>query len=119
MGEEMSDELNTNNNRRYLIEGTKGRGEGDFHDSNVKIQPRWTHDEIEHRIGPQRGGHGGSDPDIIQMFLNCVRTGEEPRATAVDGLWSVAIGVAAEKARAENRVVEIAELMDTGSDLVR
>lgn len=106
-------------NRRYLIEGTAGHGEGDFHGSYVKMRPRWTNDEIEHRIGPQSGGHGGSDPGIIQMFLDCVRTGEQPRATAVDGLWSVAVGVAAEKARAENRVVEISELMDINSDLVR
>jgi predicted dehydrogenase len=106
-------------NRRYLIEGTKARGEGDFHGSYVKLQPRWTNDEIEHRIGPQTGGHGGADPGIIHMFLECVRTGAEPRATAVDGLWSVAVGVAAEKARAENRVVEISELMDLNSDLVR
>ncbi|MCK5804584.1 MAG: Gfo/Idh/MocA family oxidoreductase [Lentisphaeria bacterium] len=106
-------------NRHYLLEGTNGRGEGDFHSSMVTCRPRWSTDEIIHKIGPRAGGHGGSDPDIIQSFLDCIRTGKKPRASAIDGIWSVAIGVAAEKARAENRVVEISDLMDVDSDLLK
>ncbi|MBN2448772.1 MAG: Gfo/Idh/MocA family oxidoreductase [Lentisphaeria bacterium] len=106
-------------NRRYLVEGTHGRADADLHQSSILCMPRWSNDRIEHRIGPVQGGHGGSDPDIIRQFLASIRGGEQPRATAVDGLWSVAVGVAAERARQENRVVALTELFDTGSELAR
>jgi predicted dehydrogenase len=106
-------------NRHYLLEGTAAHVEGDLHDATVNWQTRWSNERYECKIGPQKGGHGGSDPNIIQAFLAAIRTGEKPRATAVDGLWSVAVGVAAEKSRAEKRVIELADLFDTRSDLLR
>jgi len=106
-------------NRRYLIEGTAAHGEGDLHGASVQWQPRWSTDRLECRIGPRKGGHGGSDPSIIQAFLDSIRTGRQPRATAIDGLWSVAVGVAAELSRAEKRVVELSELFDPACDLLR
>lgn len=106
-------------NRHYLIEGTASHGEGDLHDSCVHWQTRWSNERFECRIGPQKGGHGGSDPSIIQAFLDSIRTGSKPRATAIDGLWSVAVGVAAEKSRAEKRVVELSDLFDPRCDLLR
>jgi predicted dehydrogenase len=106
-------------NRHYLLEGTAAHAEGDLHKANVEWKTRWSNESHEVKIGPQKGGHGGSDPNIIQAFLDAIRTGKQPRATAVDGLWSVAVGVAAEKSRAEKRVIELSDLFDPNCDLLR
>ena len=106
-------------NRHYLLEGTAAHAEGDLNESTVHWLTRWSNERHECKIGPQKGGHGGSDPSIIQAFLDAIRTGKEPRAGAVDGLWSVAVGVAAEKSRAEKRTVELSELFDPDCDLLR
>jgi len=106
-------------NRRYLVEGTKGHGEADFQANSIRCLPRWSEDRIDYNLKPPQGGHGGSDPDIIQTFLDCIATGTRPRASAVDGTWSVAVAVAAEKARAENRVVELSEFFDPDCELLR
>ena len=106
-------------NRHYLIEGVKGHGEADLHGLWVSLHPRWTKDVIRHDVQPQSGGHGGSDPGMIQTFLDSVRKGRRPTASGVDGTWSVACGVAAEIARTENRVVEISELLDAESKLLK
>jgi predicted dehydrogenase len=105
-------------NRHYLIEGTGGHGEADLHGQYVTVQPRWSGDVIRHQIAQERGGHGGADPGMIQTFFDCIRKGKRPTASGVDGTWSVALGVAAEVARAEKRVVELSELLDPKSDLL-
>ena len=105
-------------NRRYLVDGTRGHFEADMHANQVTVRPRWSNDVVEHRIDPGGGSHGGADPVMIRHFLDCVRTGERPTANAVDGTWSVAVGVAAELSRAERRVVEIGELLDPTSELL-
>jgi len=106
------------NNRRYIIDGTRGHGEVDMHANSVQFTERWTNHVTQHQLDPGGGSHGGADPVMIRQFLECIRTGKRPTANAVDGTWSVAVAVAAELSRAERRVVEISELLDPKSDLL-
>jgi predicted dehydrogenase len=106
-------------NRHYLLEGTAAHAEGDFEKAAVEWQERWGDKRHQCEASTDTGGHGGADANIIRAFLNEIRTGERPRASPIDGLWSVAVGVAAERSRAEKRVIELADLFDTNSDLLR
>ena len=106
-------------NRRYLLEGSRGHGEADLDQNLVRVMPRWSRDVVEHRLCRDTGGHGGADPTMIRDFLDCLQTGNHPRADAVDGIWSVAVGVAAELSRSEKRVVEIRELLDPELDVLK
>lgn len=106
-------------NRRYFIDGTGGHVEADLRGHRVEFWPRWSKDQVSHKVAPEEGGHGGADPIMIQDFLDCIRSRKRPLADAADGVWSVAVAVAAEKSREENRVVEIADLMDVDSPLLQ
>lgn len=103
--------------RVYVVDGTEAHAETD-RGNTVRFYPRWSRDEVVHNLREPEGGHGGADPVMIREFLDCVRTGRRPTASGIDGTWSVAVGVAAEKARAERRVVEISAVLDTGSELL-
>lgn len=106
-------------NRRYLVEGTRGHGEADLHHHRIEVFPRWTSDRIEHAITPETGGHGGADPKMCAEFARCILQNQRPSASGIDGAWSVAIGEACELARAEKRTVEISEVLDVQSDLLK
>lgn len=106
-------------NRRYVIEGTLGHGEGDVHGNRVEILPRWTDDRVVHHLQRAGGGHGGTDPLMVAEFVECLQKGRRPTASGIDGAWSVAIGEACEIARAEARVVKISEVLDTRSSLLK
>ncbi|MBT3378826.1 MAG: Gfo/Idh/MocA family oxidoreductase [Lentisphaerae bacterium] len=106
-------------NRQYFLEGTKGHGEGDLHANQITFEPRWSKEKIDYQLDPGTGSHGGADPVMQQNFLDCIAAGDRPTANAIDGTWSVAVAVAAELSRAERRMVEISELMDPGSDLLK
>jgi len=106
-------------NRHYQVEGTRGHAEADLHGRWVEVRPRWTDERVEHRIEAESGGHGGTDPKMCAEFLRCILEKERPSASGVDGAWSVAVGEACELSRAEKRVVEIAEVLDVESELLR
>ena len=106
-------------NRIYAIDGTAGHCDADLRSRSIRFYPRWTNDCSTYEMGEQRGGHGGSDPVMLRNFLDCIHRRARPIANAVDGAWSVAIGRAAEISREQVRVVEISELMDTESKLLR
>jgi predicted dehydrogenase len=68
------------------------------------------HDHIS--IPPQMGGHGGADDTVMRKLLHALRT-NDPSAvltTTAESLATHKIAFAAEKARREKRVVEVAEL---------
>jgi predicted dehydrogenase len=98
--------------RRYFVVGDRGQAEADLADSRIVYRPRWSPEECEIRIRRGQGGHGGADANLMTDFLDCIDQGKAPRANVADGTWSVAVGEAAEKSRAEKRVVEISELLD-------
>jgi myo-inositol 2-dehydrogenase/D-chiro-inositol 1-dehydrogenase len=59
---------------------------------------------------PYLGFHGGSSYIEHVRFIDCVRAGRAPEVTVEDGLWSVAMGVAAHRSIAEGRPIELTEL---------
>jgi predicted dehydrogenase len=44
-------------------------------------------------------------------MLESIRSGRPPAVTLTDGLWSVAVGVAAHRSIDEGRPVEVAEVL--------
>lgn len=106
-------------NRRYMLEGTLGHADADLHGNTIECRPRWSGDVATHKLARPKGGHGGADTVMCAEFLDCVQKGRQPRATGADGAWSVAVGQAAELARAERRVVPIAEVLDVKSPLLK
>ncbi len=106
-------------NRRYLLDGTLGFAEGDLKGNRMEIRPRWSSERIVTEVTRGAGTHGGIDPIMCREFIRCIREGERPTAGGIDGAWSVAIGEAAELSRAEKRNVEIAEVLDVRSPLLR
>jgi predicted dehydrogenase len=110
--------ITARDNREYVVVGDKGHMEADLGARTIDIYPRWTRNKVTHTIQEVSGGHGGSDPGLLATFLRCIRTGERPLAGPVDGIWSMAVGVAAEMSREQNRVVQLSELLDPKSDLL-
>lgn len=62
------------------------------------------------RIRSEGGHHGASYIEHLE-FIEAIRTGRPAAVTLEDGLRSVAMGVAAQMAIAETRVVELAEVL--------
>lgn len=106
--------------RRYFIDGTGGHAEADIHGGhNIRFYPRWSGDVVTYDVKPESGGHDGADPKMLGDFVSCILDGRRPLVNAVAGTWSVAMAVAAEISREEKRVVELSELMDTKSDMLK
>jgi len=104
--------------RRYLIEGTEGHGESGF-ERAVNFFPRWNGEKITHNLPEETGGHGGADPIMVREFLDCIQKRKRPTAGGIDGTWAVAVSVACEISREQNRVVEISELLNPKSKLLK
>lgn len=87
--------------RNYTIIGTEGRieNQGDHsspaHHATVHLwdrrtgvgAPQGTHIEA---VPPVTGGHGGADPQMIDAFIDFVRTGQHRGATPLDARQAVA-----------------------------
>ena len=56
------------------------------------------------------GAHHGASYRELVRFCEAVRTGGQAEVTTDDGLWSVAMGVAAHRSIAEGRAVDLSEL---------
>lgn len=97
--------------RRYTVVGERGMAEVSLHERIIRIRPRWSKEVITHEIPEVEGGHGGADPQLLAAFLSVMREGAENTSTAEHGMWSTAVGEAAEIASREHRTVEMAELM--------
>ncbi len=105
-------------NRIYWVLGDRGMAKSDLHANTIVVNPRWSRDVMEHKVGRGEGGHGGADPTMVKNFLACLRGEEKPLSSPVDGVWSVAVGEGAEISRAEKRMVEIKELLNRKSKLL-
>lgn len=98
--------------RNYTVVGDRGQAEVSAQrDQTILIRPRWNKKIIFHKIPNIAGGHGGADPALINNFLQVVRGDISNTSTAEHGMWSTAVGQAAEISRRENRIVFIKELM--------
>ena len=60
--------------------------------------------------------HGGSSYIEHRRFIDCIRSGRPPEVTVDDGLWSVAMGVAAHASIYAGRPVALADLGVGGTD---
>lgn len=71
------------------------------------------HTEVvtDERVAYEGGHHGASYLEHLD-FLHAIRTGGSPGVTVEDGLVSVAVGVAAQRAMAERRVVTLGEVLN-------
>lgn len=84
--------------RNYTFIGTHGRVEnmGDKGDCEIHV---WTqrgnrnNPDIIHKLKAVEGGHGGSDPAIINAFIRFVRDGVIPHTSPVAARNAVAAGV--------------------------
>lgn len=68
---------------------------------------------------PYLGFHGGSSYIEHVRFLDCVRHGRGPEVTVADGLWSVAMGVAAHRSIADGTPVQLTDLGLSPSTTIR
>ncbi|MFW5870263.1 MAG: Gfo/Idh/MocA family protein [Candidatus Sumerlaeota bacterium] len=96
--------------RLYTIVGLEGQMEISLSNRTIKIMPRFSRETILHQIPEAEGTHGGADPRLIDYFVKVVRGEKENTSTLEHGMYSTAVGQAAELAARENRMVEIAEL---------
>ncbi|MCF7838036.1 MAG: Gfo/Idh/MocA family oxidoreductase [Candidatus Marinimicrobia bacterium] len=110
-GSHLESFIGSYSDRMYTLVGDKGMAEVSLHKRTILIRPRWSQETILHEIPADTGGHGGSDPQLVDSFVKVLRGERENTSTIEQGLWSTAVGQAAEISRRENRVVRINELM--------
>lgn len=96
--------------RLYTVVGDKGQAEISLYNRTILIRPRWSKEVITYHIPEVEGGHGGADPKLIDAFFKVIKGEEGNNSTTEHGLWSTAIGQAAEISRREERTVRVAEL---------
>lgn len=108
----------THNQEELVVTGDRGKVEALIPEQVVRVGRRG-----EHWIGgvetrpvddpsiAHEGFHHGSSYVEHLRFLRCVRTGAPPEVTLLDGLWSVAAGVAAHRSIELGRPVRLDELV--------
>lgn len=97
--------------RVYTIIGDKATAEVSLHDGTIKITPRWGGEIVTYNVQIPDGGHGGSDPNLVDTFCRVVSGETSSTSTAEHGMLSTALGQAAEISRREHRMVEMSELL--------
>jgi len=107
--------------RRYTVVGDRGILELSLEKpTEILFRPRWGSEDLIIHVPPMgEGGHGGSDPNLLETFLTSLRTGATGSSTALDGIRSVAVGEAAEISWRNHRMVDIRDLVDFNAPLLR
>ncbi|HVM09129.1 MAG TPA: Gfo/Idh/MocA family oxidoreductase [Acidimicrobiales bacterium] len=111
----------TKNQEELVAVGDKGKVEALIPEGIVRIGRRGKHwigrvDEetaTDERAAHEGFHHGSSYLEHLD-FLDAIRSGGAAKVTVDDGLWSVAIGVAAHRSIDESRRVELDEVMADG-----
>ena len=81
--------------------------------TQFEVRPRWGEENRIIEVPPAAaGGHGGSDPRLVESFVDSIRTGAPYESNLVDGIRAVAMGEAAELSWRDHRMVELSELVD-------
>jgi myo-inositol 2-dehydrogenase / D-chiro-inositol 1-dehydrogenase len=101
--------------QELTVVGDRGKLETTFPGDNVFVGLRATPGVTSVPVSvpadvPYPEFHGGSSYIEHLRFIDCIRTGSPPEVTVEDGLWSVAMGVAAHRSIDEGRPVHLAEL---------
>jgi len=103
------------NEQEICAVGTAGKLETVVPDGTMRVGTRkWKdHREFDCDADPRiehSGLHHGASYLEHLGFIDAIRTGSEPEVSVVDGLRSVAIGIAAHRSIDDGRVVELSEL---------
>jgi predicted dehydrogenase len=97
--------------RSIRVQGTRGELRGLFEPGELEI--REPHQTLAERVPVESpaSGHGGGDEGLLRHFAEVAARGarDEVLASGRSALLSHRIGFAAERARVERRVVELAE----------
>jgi predicted dehydrogenase len=107
----------TRNQEELSVVGDAGKVEALIPQDVVRVGRRGTHwigsvDEVAVAgSAAYEGFHHGSSYVEHLRFLDAIRSGGAPEVTVDDGLWSVAIGVAAQRSIEEGRRVELTEVL--------
>jgi predicted dehydrogenase len=96
--------------RRIRVHGTEG--EAAFDESRVVVRSFRTNNVETIEIGPESGGHGGGDERVVREWLSAIHTGNPAliRTSAQESLRTHTMVFAAERARREGRVVDLATM---------
>lgn len=97
--------------RFYTVVGDRGIAEVSLRNRSIIVRPRWSQETIAYKLNETDGGHGGADPELLRSFINIVNGDERNASTVEHGMWSTAVGEAAEISFREDRTVFINELM--------
>ncbi len=96
--------------RFYRVVGTRGQAEVSLHNRRITIHPRWGGEIQTIELPEETGGHSGADFHLVNFFLDVISGKKVNNSTIEHGLWSTAIGQAAELSWREERRVMIDEL---------
>lgn len=92
--------------------GDRGQAEVSLKKREIIIKPRWCDEIITHKLPKPAGDHGGADPLLLEAFIQSIKTSTPSASTLEQGLWSTAVGQAAEISWREHRMVELCELFE-------
>jgi predicted dehydrogenase len=107
----------THNQEEISVVGDRGKLEALIPEDLVRIGRRGAHwiGQVEQVTVQSQaahvGLHHGSSYIEHQRFLDVIRNGGEPEVTVEDGLWSVAVGVAAHRSIDEGRPIAVSEVL--------
>ena len=98
--------------RKLRIHGSEA--ELSFDEGDIVVKHYASNNVERISIGAEGGGHGGGDNRVISAWLDAIRTGDGSRVvTGVhESLRTHGIVFAAERARREGRMVDLAEIYD-------
>jgi myo-inositol 2-dehydrogenase / D-chiro-inositol 1-dehydrogenase len=113
----------THNQEEISVVGEKGKLEALIPESIVRTGIRGKHwigkvDEIpvaNEQVRHQGYHYGASYIEHVR-FRDAVISGSPPESGPLEGLWSVAVGVAAHRSIEEQRPVELAEVIPNGNN---
>lgn len=107
----------THNQEEISVVGGAGKVEALIPDEIVRVGRRGVHGigtvesyRVDETTVTHRGLHHGSSFVEHVHFVQAIRNGGRPEVTVVDGLWSVAMGVAAHRSIELGRPIEMTEV---------
>jgi predicted dehydrogenase len=97
--------------RTLRLSGTRGELRGVLHTGEIEVSRHGAFGVARERVQGSILGHFGGDDGLLEHFVEVVRSGrpEAVRASGASALESHLIGFAAERARRERAVVEMAD----------
>jgi predicted dehydrogenase len=96
--------------RLYTVVGDLGQADVSLEQRTIIVRPRWNKEVITYNIPEIEGGHGGADPFLLDAFIKVIKGETTNSSTVEQGMWSTAIGQAAEISRREGRTIQVEEL---------